>query len=204
MERSRSPREHGLVARARGGDADALRTLLESGEARLRRRIDRGVPAQLRRRVSVADVLQETWIAACRRIGRFEDRGDGAFDAWLAAIADRKLREAIRHHLVAAKRAGGREATRGARPSSAAFADPGPSPSEKAIGEETRLRASRAMAALPDDYRDVLTLVQADGLTLAEAADRMRRSYEATKKLYGRAASRLAKEMRELPAEGNA
>jgi hypothetical protein len=105
MKGPRTPREHDLVVRARDGDRDALRALLEEHEASLR-----------------------------RRIAEFEDRGDGAFEAWLAAIADRKLRE-------------------------------------------------------------VLALVQVEGLRLADAAARMGRSYEATKKLYGRAASRLAKGM---------
>ena len=50
----------------------------------------------------------------------------------------------------------------------------------------------------PDSRRTtvkVLALVQIEGLTLADAAVRMDRSYEAVKKLYGRAASRLAKDM---------
>jgi RNA polymerase sigma-70 factor (ECF subfamily) len=156
------------------------------------------VPPPLRRRVSVADVMQETWLVAFRRIAEFEDRGDGAFDAWLAAIADLKLREAVRHHLLTEKRAGLREVTRGARPNSSAFAGREPSPSDAAIGEETRSRAERALAGLPEDYRQVLLLVQVEGLTLAGAAARMERSYEATKKLYGRAVSRLAKEMQSM------
>jgi len=200
MGQSEARAEHGLLERARAGDGDALRALLERHEPRLRRRLDRGVPPPLRRRVSVADVMQETWLVAFRRIGEFEDRGDGAFDAWLAAIADLKLREAVRRHLLTEKRAGGREVTRGARPNSSAFAARGPSPSDAAIGEETRRRAERAMAGLPEDYRTVLALVQIDGLTLADAAARMDRSYEAVKKLYGRAASQLAKDMRMRPS----
>lgn len=195
MEDSLSGGEHSLVDRARAGDGAALRALLERHEAKLRRRLDRSVPPPLRRRVSVADVMQETWIVAFRRIAEFEDRGDGAFEVWLAAIADLKLREAVRHHLLTEKRAGGREVTRGARPNSTAFPGREPSPSDAAIGEETRSRAERAMAGLPDDYREVLTLVQVDGLALAAAATRMGRSYEAVKKLYGRAVSRLAKDM---------
>jgi len=195
MSDPRTGREHDLVLRARAGDVDALRALLEEHEAGLRRRLDRGVPPPLRRRVSVADVLQETWLVAFRRIAEFEDRGDGAFEAWIAAIADNKLREALRRHLLTEKRAGGREVTRGARPNSSAFRGREPSPSEVAIGEETRVRAEQALAALPDDHREVLGLVQIEGLTLADAAVRMGRSYEATKKLYGRAASKLAKGM---------
>ena len=153
MGRSDRSAEHDLVDRARAGDGEALRALLERHEASLRRRLDRSVPPPLRRPVSVADVMQETWLVAFRRTADFDDRGDGAFDAWLAAIADLKLREAVRHHLLTEKRAGSREITRGARPNSSAFADREPSPSDAAIGEETRERAERAMAGLPEDYR---------------------------------------------------
>ena len=38
----------------------------------------------------------------------------------------------------------------------------------------------------------VLRLVHEEGLTIAEAAERMKRSSEATRKLYARALSRLA------------
>jgi DNA-directed RNA polymerase specialized sigma24 family protein len=115
METLGSDGEHDLVARARGGDEEALRALLERHEARIRRRVDRNLPPPLRRRVSVADVVQETWLVAFRRIADFEDRGDGAFEAWLAGIADLKLREVVRRDLLTEKRAGGRAASRLAR-----------------------------------------------------------------------------------------
>ena len=70
MEDSRTGREHELVVRARAGDGDALRALLEQQEDKLRRRLDRRVPPTLRRRVSVADVLQETYGRAASRLAR--------------------------------------------------------------------------------------------------------------------------------------
>jgi DNA-directed RNA polymerase specialized sigma24 family protein len=51
------------------------------------------------------------------------------------------------------------------------------------------------LKGLPEDYRRILELVQFEGLTLRDAAGRMGRSYEAAKKLYGRALSRFAKEL---------
>jgi len=51
------------------------------------------------------------------------------------------------------------------------------------------------MKGLPGDYRQVLQLVQLDHLALKEAAVSMGRSYEATKKLYGRAVAALAREL---------
>ena len=53
------------------------------------------------------------------------------------------------------------------------------------------LTAVRQAIRWDDDDREILRLVQVEHLTLIEAADRMGRSYEATKKLYARALARL-------------
>jgi len=103
-----------------------------------------------------------------------------------------KLRELVRRFLATDKRRGADEISRGARPDTAQFAGRGPSPSEAASAREMKRRAARAFDALPEDYRVVLRLVQSEGLTLGDAGARMGRSREATKKLYGRALSKLA------------
>ena len=43
------------------------------------------------------------------------------------------------------------------------------------------------MARLPADYRHVLELIVVEKLSLTEAAARMERSYDAVRKLHGRA-----------------
>ena len=73
MEHSLSAGEHAQVGRARAGDGEPLCALLEQHEAKLRRRLDRSVTPPLRRCASAADVLQETWLVAFRRIAEFED-----------------------------------------------------------------------------------------------------------------------------------
>ena len=181
-----------LVTRARGGDNDAFQTLCVRYEERLRARVGPWLRGPLQRKVSVADVLQETYLTAHVRLGTFEDRGDGAFGAWLSGIAERKAREAIRHYAAAAKRDVRRERSRGLRPDTNRVPGAGPTPSEVAVGKELAAEVSRAMAALPEDYREILTLVRIDGMTLQDATAVLGRTYEATKKLYGRAISRLA------------
>ena len=59
------------------------------------------------------------------------------------------------------------------------------------MGEELAHRAQRALERLSDDYRCVLRLVQVEGTNLREVAEVMGRSYEAVKKLYGRAITRF-------------
>lgn len=183
--------EHTLVLRARSGDDSAWAALFELVEPTVRARVAARLPAALRRKVGVDDVLQEARLVAFRRFAEFEDRGDGAFEAWFARIAELKLRELVRRFLGTAKRAGTKEVSRGGRPDTAAFAAHGPSPSEGASDGESRRRTLRALDALSEDHRTILRLVQFEGLTLALAADRMGRSREAAKKLYGRALTKL-------------
>jgi RNA polymerase sigma-70 factor (ECF subfamily) len=181
-----------LVTRARGGDHDAFHALWARYEERLRARVGPRLRGPLQRKISVADVLQETCLTAHARLGAFEDRGGGAFGAWLAGIAERKAKEAVRHYAAAAKRDVRRERSRGLRPDTNRVAGAAPTPSEVAVGKERATDVARAMAVLPEDYRAVVSLVRVEGMTLQDAAGVLGRSYEATKKLYGRALSRLA------------
>lgn len=184
--------EGDLVRRAKAGEEAAFRALCERYEGLLAARVRRFVDGALRRKVSVLDVLQEAYLAGHQRLAEFEDRGEGAFGAWLAQIAEFKAREAVRRYAGAEKRAAGREVSRGARRDTAEVAGVGASPSQVAIAGERAEAVRRAMAALPDDHRHVLQLVQVDHLSIEHAAVLMGRSRDAVKKLYGRALSRLA------------
>lgn len=188
-----------LVRRARDGSQEALAAIFERHGAAVRGYIEKRLPAELRRKIAPEDVLQETWMVAAERLTEFEDRGEGALKAWLLRIADLKARESIRAFLGTRKRAEVREISRHGRPDTAAFVAAGPSPSEVAQGNELREAASRAMAALPEDYRDILRLVQSEGLTLRDAALRMGRTHDAAKKLYGRALRKFAEMLGRSP-----
>ena len=176
-----------LVERIRGGDTEAFGVLFDRHADAVNARIHGWLPGHIRRKHSVADVLQEARILALQRFGEFEYRGPGSFRNWILRIAQLKTRTAVKHHGGTAKRAAWREQSRGARKDTAAFQAQGPTPSEVAIGAELEELARKAMATLPAGDREVLLLVQQEGLTLREAAERMERSYEATKRLHGRA-----------------
>jgi RNA polymerase sigma-70 factor, ECF subfamily len=182
-----------LVRRHRAGDAAAMAELVGRHEAAIRRQIERGLPAAVRRRLAPDDVLQETWIVVARRIAEFEDRGAGAFRAWASAIASHKLREALRREAGADCRDADREVTRGARPDTAAFVARDPTPSAHAVANELADAVRRASDQLRPDDREILRLVQTEGLPLTEAAARTGRSREAARKLYERALERFAR-----------
>jgi RNA polymerase sigma-70 factor (ECF subfamily) len=183
-----------LLRRFRDGDEEAFRTLLEQHAAGAQRYVGRWLPARLQRRVSVADVLQEARMVAFERRGSFEDRGGDSFRNWFLGIARRKVLEVVKRHDRAQRRSAQREVTRGLRPETAQFVADFPSPSEAAIASEARDTAARVLRQLPADYRDVLRLVREQSLGLKEAAARLGRSYEATRKLYGRALALFGRE----------
>ena len=191
MKRGEAENEQALVARARAGDDDALTTLLDRHQAVLERRIRGLLPASVQRRVAVADVLQETRMVAFEKRGEFEWRGEGSFRAWLLAVAERKARRTTQRHRDVALRSVRREVTRARRSATDRYAGGVPSPSQAAVGAELADLARRAMDTLAPDYREVLRLCREQELTLREAAERMGRSREATKKLYGRALARF-------------
>ena len=179
--------EADLNRRFRRGDEDAFRILCRRYAPAFEARARRWISVGLQRRVSIADVVQEARIVAFRKCAEFEDRGDGAFRRWLLGIIDHKAREQIEQHGEVAKRAAGREVTRGQREDSGRFRGNGPSPSTVAMAGERAEAARVALETLPAHYRQVLILTRQHGLTLADTALHIERSHEATKKLYGRA-----------------
>ncbi len=181
-----------LIHRFRRGDEGALRELLDGHSGILQAHVERYLPSYLQRRVAVSDIIQETRIVAFQRCGDFEDRGEGAFSNWVLGIARRKIHQAVERHLGAAKRAAGKEVSRAGRADTGQFASGDPSPSQVAMGMELADLALEALRLLPRDHREVLRLAREEQLPLREVADRIGRSYEATRRFYSRALRRLA------------
>ena len=97
-----------LLHQATEGDHEALAQLLNEHKARLERMIDLRMDCRLRRRVDAADILQDTFVEAQRRIHHYPARAP-SFYLWLRTITLQKLIDACRFHLGAAKRSIRRE-----------------------------------------------------------------------------------------------
>ena len=95
--------------------------------------------------------VQETWVRAIRGLSGF--RGQSSLKTWLAGIAIRWSREDAR-----------RRGRLVALPDEAPAAGPFPDRVE-------RVDLERALAALPDGYREVLILHDVEGYTHEEAAE---------------------------------
>jgi len=195
-----SGNEARLIDRFQEGDPDAFRELFEPCEGALRRQLERMLPNKLQRRFSISDAIQEARIVALEKHAEFEPRGEGSFKRWVMGIAVMRARQALRTHN-ADKRGMNREVTRNQRAETAQFAGRGPSPSEAAIASELMRHTREAMAALPADYQEIFRLTRTEHLSLKESSETMGRSYEAIKKLYGRALASFAKELKKVRGE---
>jgi RNA polymerase sigma-70 factor (ECF subfamily) len=194
----RPQEEQELVRRFVAGDLAAVAQVFEGYAAVISARVKRIVPASVLRKVSVSDILQEVRIVALERCREFEDRGAGSLRNWLLTIADLKVHEAVRRHAGTAKRDVAREVTHGRRADTRDVPAGGASPSQHAIAAELWSIARRALEALPPEQAQVLRLVRDEHLTLREVAERVGKSREAVKKIYGRGLVRLKREFERL------
>ena len=194
--------ERDLVERYRRGDGEALAALLARFEGDLQEAAARRLPAAVRQRISVSDILQETRLTAFERRGEFRFGGEGSFRRWVLGIAGNKVLQAIRHHLGTGKRSAKREARGRERPFPGSLASPGPSPSQVAAAGELEVQARRAMAALPPDLREALRLAREEGLTMKEIGIRMGIPPENAKRLYGRAVVRFREGVERMRGPG--
>jgi RNA polymerase sigma-70 factor, ECF subfamily len=195
MSDTPDPTDEDLVRRVRGGDESAARLLFERHLPALRAKARARLPASLRGKVGASDVVQDAWLAAFLDVGKFEDRGEGSFAAWLRTILERRVADEVRRHAGAKKRDAKRE-VRLAKEAARLEPDRGqatPSGEVRDAEESARLRA--VVDSLSDDYATVIRLVHREGLTLVEAGARMGRTPDATRMLYNRAMDRLADRM---------
>jgi RNA polymerase sigma-70 factor (ECF subfamily) len=183
------PEDHqeALIRRAKAGDEIALTVLLTWHHQRLRERLARRIPADLRGMLDADDVLQEAEIAACRNFAGFEPSGPDAFYRWLGMIALQRLRNKIKAER-AAKRGGGKVHGQGVNEESLVallelMGGPEKSPSRKAARLEAIDAVQEALAQLPAAYRQAVQLVYLDGLSVAAAAAAMGRSERAVHNL---------------------
>lgn len=137
--------ERQLIERARTGDVEAFELLARGFQDRLFRLILAAVGA----REDAEDALQETLVRAYRAFPSF--RGDSSLSTWLHRIALTVSRNWLRSETRACSE---RIARRLAR----VGADTPPAPEERLLATERRETIRRAVAGLPDHYREALLL----------------------------------------------
>jgi RNA polymerase sigma factor (sigma-70 family) len=174
-----------LLARARSGDPDALNDLCARYLPRLQKWAHGRLPAWARGALDTHDLVQDALSQVIQRLGSFEPRHDGAFQAFLRTALLNRIRDEIRR----AHR----------RPTDVLASDrpaDGPSPIEEAIGSEALARYEAALQRLrPTDREAIIARIEL-GLPYTEVAEALGKpSVAAAHVAVSRALLKLAKEM---------
>lgn len=164
--------DHEVVARARAGDQEAFRLLVERYQGRLHSLAMRvlGDPEQAR------DAVQDAFLKAYTNLSRFEGRS--SFYTWLYRLAmnlclDLRRRDHAARH-VDTPELGDLEriATPDARPvEQQVWRDHEDAPDEAVSRAELRERVAQAIASLPEASRETLILREVEGLSYTEIAE---------------------------------
>jgi RNA polymerase sigma-70 factor (ECF subfamily) len=175
-----------LVGRASSGDREAFEALLARYIPRLRRFAHGRLPALARDLVDTDDLVQVTLGRVVRQVGSFEDRGRGAFHAYLRQSLLNELRNQVRR---ARRHPAPAELSEQER-------DRSPSPLDAAVGQETLERYEAALLRLDPDEREAVIGRVELGLSHAELAEALgKASPDAARMAVARALVRLTREM---------
>jgi RNA polymerase sigma-70 factor (ECF subfamily) len=189
-----------LLDQALRGDREALGQLLEAQRANLHRLAERQLDRRIAVRAAASDIIQQTFLEACRSFPQFAGRDTREFVAWLQRILDHKVAGAIRNHALLQKRSVGRERSiddsqGGGTPLKQDLDANISSPSQKAIRGEDAERLAQALAALPEDQREAVRLRHLEGWALAAIAGRLGRTNAATAGLIKRGMKALRRQL---------
>jgi RNA polymerase sigma-70 factor, ECF subfamily len=150
--------ESELLHHAVEGDRAAMSQVLLLHYDRLQSHIARRITGDLERLVAVDDILHQTMVQAAQGIGKFQPRHEGAFLGWLKTIADNLIRDT--HRKKRRERRAGAQDGHDQGSSWAAIveriAGEGSTPSVKTQQYDNARRLRAALAALPDEYRQVI------------------------------------------------
>jgi len=187
-----------LLDRATSGDTVAVTVLLARHHDRLKAQVSRKIPPDLRATVDADDILQETHIQVYQHIASFAPQGPDSFYRWMATIAVRRLRNAIKRCRALKRGAQGMVLTSGAAvPEDSVvtllelMAGPEKTPSRVATRAEAIDAVQAALEHLPESYRQAVQLVYIEGRCVHDAAVVMGRSDRAVHNLCFKAKKHL-------------
>lgn len=176
--------ERELIRRAKKGDSDAFRLLVEEYQTAVYR-----LALRMCGESGAEDAAQEAFVAAWRGLPRF--RGECRFSTWLYRLTTNAAIDYLRREQ--------KQRTDGDL-DDLPLADDSPSPQEQAERSETQQRVRKALAALSEEHRQILLLRYMQELDYGEIAQALHISEGTVKSRINRAKARL----RELLAqEGN-
>src|SRR5262245_12272542 len=186
-----------LIEGARAGQEAARTRLLESFRPYLELLARTGIGAALRSKADAADLVQDTLLRAHQHFAQFRGAGEKQLAAWLRRILARCLADLGRRYREADARQVDRERSlQDALDASSAslgamIAVRGNSPSQSAMRREMTVVLAEALAALPDDQREVLMMRSIQERDWPDVAGALQRSEGAARMLWARALKQL-------------
>jgi RNA polymerase sigma-70 factor (ECF subfamily) len=153
--------------------------------------------AELRAKVGASDLVQDTFAKAAAKLERFTGHTREELFAWLRRILLNHLANVTQAFRATDKRQLGREVSLDGRSADrdtpAELAGDDETPSAKMMAREQDEALDRALARLPEHYREILLLHSRDSLSFAEIGARLGKSAEAVRKQWSRAVEALEK-----------
>jgi RNA polymerase sigma-70 factor, ECF subfamily len=199
--------EQSQTAQLRTGGDQALADAIAKHTRRLRQMVELRLDTRLSGRLDVADVLQEAFLEARKRLPRYlEDPGVPVF-VWLRGVVMDTLIDFHRRHLGAKMRNAGLEVSLDGpvvpQASSVALAaylaGSLTTPSQAAVREETVRQIDVALSEMDDIDREVLVLRHFEQLTNDEVAAVVGVKKAAASRRYMRALAKFRKVVLTIP-----
>ncbi len=188
-----------ILSKAQAGSNEAIGQALDRCRRYLLEVARQALGPALRAKGGASDLVQETFLEAHRQFQRFDGISEAQLRAWLRCLLMHKAAQLGRRFRGTRKRQLSREIPLGSadavvRPSQ--IAGRAPTPSVQIIADEQLDRLNRAIARLPADYQQVMTLRYQQHLSFEDVGRRMERSADAARMLWARALERLKSELR--------
>lgn len=200
--------EDELLCRIRSGDQTALATMFNLHRSRLEKMVRLRLDSRLQGRIDPADVLQDAFVDAGRRLAEFAHNAMPLF-LWLRFLTSQRLQLLHRQHFGRTRNAE-REVSlySGALPQADSMSLARQllgrltTPSEGAIRIERQLKVQDALNAMDPIDREVLSLRHFEELSNKETAAVLGLQQAAASNRYVRALGRLKEIMSTVPGHG--
>jgi RNA polymerase sigma-70 factor (ECF subfamily) len=193
---SQNGRLAALLHAWRAGSEEALGELLISCERYLLLLASQQLESELQAKGGASDLVQETFLEAQRDLPGFIGTTEAELLAWLQKILTNNVANFRRRYRQTAKRRASQEMSLDSSLPAGKRRDmivsDSTSPSGRAARLEEAEMLNRALEQLTRDYRQVVQLRHQEQLTFKEIGQRMNRSPDAARMLWGRAIERLA------------
>ena len=191
-----------LLVRARAGDSTASNLLWEQCRNYLLAIANHDLPTPALQKFGASDVVQQSLIIAHKKLPTFQGNSQGEFFAWMKKILQFECRQTTRRFQETDKRAMNRE--RSTADDSATLrgslqiSDPHLTPATGAAMDEQESLVCQALLQLEPLHRQVIQLRNWEDFSFEAIGQRLGRSSEAARKLWGRAIEKLEQELRRM------